>query len=157
MNQGKKTHCKYDFLPRSLLVAILNSWDWILSVLFTCSPEGAIISCGNSWKCSKKKGHKGKCGSRGHEINAFWKGSPLYATYKQRQRLVTEPRQTLKKASLSCKLKRLCPRKRKMFQSYRAKLISTYKRGKFLQGIFGKAFSDYHKSEDAIKQSLALK
>ena len=44
-----------------------------------------------------------------------------------------------------------------MFQSYRAKLISTYKRAKFLQGIFGKAFSDYQKSEDAIKQSLALK
>ena len=38
-----------------------------------------------------------------------------------------------------------------------SKLISTYKRGKFLQGIFGKAVSDYHKSEDAIKQSLALK
>ena len=93
MNQGKKTHCKYDFLPRSVLVAILNSWDCISSVLFTCSPEGAIISCGNSWKCSKKKGHKGKCDSRGHEINAFWKGSPLYATYKQPQRLVTEPRQ----------------------------------------------------------------
>ena len=38
-----------------------------------------------------------------------------------------------------------------------SKLISTYKRGKFLHCIFGKAGSDYHKSEDAIKQSLALK
>ena len=98
MNHGEKTHCKYDFLPRSVLVAILNSWDWISRILFTCSPEGAIISCGNSWKYSKKKGHKGKCDSRGHEINAFWKGSPLYATYKQRQRLVTEPRQILEES-----------------------------------------------------------
>lgn len=37
------------------------------------------------------------------------------------------------------------------------KLISSYKRGKFLQGIFGKAISDYQKSEEAMKQSVALK
>lgn len=37
------------------------------------------------------------------------------------------------------------------------KLISSYKRGKFIQGIFGKAVSDYQKSDEAIKQSVALK
>ena len=38
-----------------------------------------------------------------------------------------------------------------------SKLMSNYKRGKFLQGIFGKAISDYQKSEEAVKQSVALK
>ena len=38
-----------------------------------------------------------------------------------------------------------------------SKLMSNYKRGRFLQGIFGKAISDYQKSEEAIKQSVALK
>lgn len=37
------------------------------------------------------------------------------------------------------------------------KLISSYKRGNFLQGIFGKAISDYQKSEEAMKQSVSLK
>lgn len=36
------------------------------------------------------------------------------------------------------------------------KFISSYKRGKFLQGIFSKAITDYQKSE-AVKQSVALK
>ena len=35
--------------------------------------------------------------------------------------------------------------------------MSNYKRGKFLQGIFGKAISDYQKSEEAVEQSVALK
>ena len=38
-----------------------------------------------------------------------------------------------------------------------SKLMSSYKRGRFLQGIFGKAISDYQKSEEALKQSVALK
>ena len=38
-----------------------------------------------------------------------------------------------------------------------SKLMGSYKRGKFIQAIFGKAISDYQKSEEAVKQSLALK
>ena len=37
------------------------------------------------------------------------------------------------------------------------KLISSYKRGRYLQGIFGKAIKDYNKSEDAIKKAVAIK
>ena len=37
------------------------------------------------------------------------------------------------------------------------KFMSSYKRGKFLQGIFSKAMTDYQKSEKAIKQSVAHK
>ena len=37
------------------------------------------------------------------------------------------------------------------------KFMSSYKRGKFLQGIFSKAMTDYQKSKEAIKQSVALK
>ena len=35
--------------------------------------------------------------------------------------------------------------------------MSNYKRGKFLQGIFERAINDYRKSEEVLKQSLALK
>ena len=38
-----------------------------------------------------------------------------------------------------------------------SKLMSSYKRGRFIQGIFGKAISEYQKSEEAVKQSVALK
>lgn len=37
------------------------------------------------------------------------------------------------------------------------KLMSSYKRGRFIQGIFGKAISEYQKSEEALKQSIVLK
>ena len=37
------------------------------------------------------------------------------------------------------------------------KLISSYKRGRYLQGIFGKAIKDYNKSENAIKKAVAIK
>ena len=37
------------------------------------------------------------------------------------------------------------------------KCILSYKRGKFLQGIFSMAIIDYQKSEEAVKQSVALK
>lgn len=37
------------------------------------------------------------------------------------------------------------------------KLISTYKRGKYLQGVFGKAISDYSNSENALQQAVAMK
>ena len=37
------------------------------------------------------------------------------------------------------------------------KLISGYKRGKYLQGIFGRASDLFNKSEDAIKQAVAMK
>ena len=42
-------------------------------------------------------------------------------------------------------------------QSLLDKLISSYKRGKYLQGIFGKAVKDYCKSEDAMKKEVAIK
>ena len=35
--------------------------------------------------------------------------------------------------------------------------MSNYKRGQFLQGIFERAINDYRKSEEVLKQSLALK
>ena len=76
-----------------------------MSVLFTCSPEGAPISCGKSRKCSKKKGHQGKCDPRDREVNAFWKRSPLYAIYKERQRLVTKPRQILEESFTALQVK----------------------------------------------------
>ena len=38
-----------------------------------------------------------------------------------------------------------------------SKLMSNYKRGQFLQGIFERAITDYRKSEEVLKQSLALK
>lgn len=37
------------------------------------------------------------------------------------------------------------------------KLMGSYKRGKFIQRIFGTALSEYQKSEEAIRQSIALK
>lgn len=37
------------------------------------------------------------------------------------------------------------------------KLMSSYKRGRLIKGIFGKAISEYQKSEEALKQSIALK
>ena len=37
------------------------------------------------------------------------------------------------------------------------KLISGYKRGKYLQGIFGRAADNFNKSEDALKQAVAMK
>ena len=37
------------------------------------------------------------------------------------------------------------------------KLISGYKRGKYLQGIFGRAAGNFNKSEDALKQAVAMK
>ena len=44
-------------------------------------------------------------------INAFWKGSPLYATYKQGQRLVTEPRQILEESVSVLQVKEALPKK----------------------------------------------
>ena len=37
------------------------------------------------------------------------------------------------------------------------KLLGSYKRGKFLQGMFGKAVMEYGKIEEALKQALSLK
>lgn len=37
------------------------------------------------------------------------------------------------------------------------KLMSSYKRGRFLQGIFERAINDFQKSEEVLKQSVALK
>ena len=37
------------------------------------------------------------------------------------------------------------------------KLIASYKRGKYLQGVFGKAVKDFNYSEEAIKQAVAMK
>jgi len=37
------------------------------------------------------------------------------------------------------------------------KLISTYKRGKYLQGVFGRALDNYKNSEEALKQATANK
>lgn len=37
------------------------------------------------------------------------------------------------------------------------KLMSNYKRGRFIEGIFGQAIVEYQKSEEALKQSIALK
>ena len=42
-------------------------------------------------------------------------------------------------------------------QSLLDKLISSYKRGKYLQGIFGKAVKNYCQSEDAMKKAVAIK
>ena len=36
-------------------------------------------------------------------------------------------------------------------------LIASYKRGKYLQGVFGKAVKDFHNSEKALKQAVAIK
>ena len=36
-------------------------------------------------------------------------------------------------------------------------LLGSYKRGKFLQGLFGKAVKEYGKSDEALKQSLGVK
>lgn len=37
------------------------------------------------------------------------------------------------------------------------KLINSYKRGKYLQGVFGKAVKDFNNSEEALKQAVAIK
>ena len=37
------------------------------------------------------------------------------------------------------------------------KLIGNYKRGKYLEGVFGKAVGDFGKSEEALKQAVAMK
>ena len=37
------------------------------------------------------------------------------------------------------------------------KLISSYNRGRYLQGIIGKAVKDYNKSEDTIKKAVGIK
>ena len=37
------------------------------------------------------------------------------------------------------------------------KLIASYKKGKYLQGVFGKAVKDFHDSEEALKQAVAIK
>lgn len=37
------------------------------------------------------------------------------------------------------------------------KLIASYKRGKYLQGVFGKAVKDFNNSEEALKQAVAIK
>ena len=37
------------------------------------------------------------------------------------------------------------------------KLIASYKRGKYLQGAFGKAVKDFNNSEEALKQAVAMK
>ena len=37
------------------------------------------------------------------------------------------------------------------------KLIASYKRGKYLQGVFGKAIKDFHNSEEALKQAVTIK
>ena len=37
------------------------------------------------------------------------------------------------------------------------KLISSYKRGKYLQGVFGTAVKDFNNSEEALKQAVAVK
>jgi len=37
------------------------------------------------------------------------------------------------------------------------KLIGGYKRGKYLQGVFGKAIRDFNNSEEALKQAVAMK
>ena len=36
------------------------------------------------------------------------------------------------------------------------KLISSYKRGRYLQGVFGKAVKEYNKSKDAIKKAVDI-
>ena len=36
-------------------------------------------------------------------------------------------------------------------------LIGSYKRGKYLQGVFGKAVKDFNNSEEALKQAVAMK
>lgn len=37
------------------------------------------------------------------------------------------------------------------------KLVSSYRRGKYLEGIFGKSIKDFNTSQDALKQAVALK
>lgn len=37
------------------------------------------------------------------------------------------------------------------------KLIASYKRGKYLQGVFGKAVKDFNNSEESLKQAVAIK
>ena len=37
------------------------------------------------------------------------------------------------------------------------RLIASYKRGKYLQGVFGKAVKDFHNSEEPHKQAVAIK
>ena len=37
------------------------------------------------------------------------------------------------------------------------KLFTSYKRGKYLKGIFGKSITEFNKSEDALKHAVALK
>ena len=37
------------------------------------------------------------------------------------------------------------------------KLISNYKRGKYLQAVFGKAVNDFIKSEEELKQAVTIK
>lgn len=37
------------------------------------------------------------------------------------------------------------------------KLIASYKIGKYLQGVFGKAVKDFNNSEEALKQAVAIK
>ena len=37
------------------------------------------------------------------------------------------------------------------------KLINGYKRGKYLQGVFGRATDNFSKSEDALKQAVAMR
>ena len=55
-------------------------------LLFIYSPEGAAKGCGKRRKCSKEKGHVGKCNSK-RDINTFWQTSPVYGLNKKRQSL----------------------------------------------------------------------
>ena len=53
---------------------------------FICSPEGDRKCCGKSRKCSKGKGHVGKCDSK-RQVNRYWETSPIFNIHKERQTL----------------------------------------------------------------------
>ncbi|CAH3165099.1 unnamed protein product, partial [Pocillopora meandrina] len=55
---------------------------------FICSPEGDRKCCGKSRKCSKGKGHVGKCDSK-RQVNCFWETSPILTFIRSAKRSKT--------------------------------------------------------------------
>lgn len=61
----------------------------MLSVLFH---EGDHKYCGKSRKCSKEKGHVGKCDLK-RQVHRFWETSPIFNIHREHQMLQENFRQ----------------------------------------------------------------
>lgn len=88
---------------------------------FTYSPETPRNQCIKGRKCSKEKGHIGKCNAQ-QEMKPFWKRSPVYDLCKKRQGIqeqfdklaVKEDNLNKKEAELSVKERQIDERSGKL-------------------------------------------